>query len=154
MSLLSYTSITNCKRHLYTKANQKEYYNAYHYTEYVFTSHFNCDNCGEAVTALGTKVEDNSPDESGELLKHIYIKAYHPAPWIIHLPYKCQKQVRAILVASFSLYWMNENSCANKIRVSIESIMDALKIRKMTTGKKKMRQTLHKRIVKYGIKNK
>jgi hypothetical protein len=127
---------------------------SYPYTDYVFTEHLKCDHCSEVVTAMGSKSEDNYPNPDGDHSISIKYLAFIPAPHIIEIPKSCPDTVKKILIESFGLYWMDENSCANKIRVSIEALMDALKVRKTkVTRKGRKKVMLHNRILEYKIRN-
>lgn len=83
----------------------------------------------------------------------IKIEYIFPAPLLIDIPESLynwntwlEYQIITMIKKSFELFWIDEKSCANKIRVCIELIMDYLKIEKI--GK------LHHRIEKYQKINK
>ncbi|WPU96224.1 DUF4145 domain-containing protein [Mucilaginibacter sabulilitoris] len=127
---------------------------SYPYTDYVFTEHLKCDQCSEIVMAMGFKFEDNYPNPDGDHNMSINYSAFIPAPHIIEIPKSCPDAVKKILIQSFGLYWMDENSCANKIRVSIEALMDALKVRKTKiTRRGRENVMLHNRILEYKLRN-
>ncbi|WP_259065009.1 DUF4145 domain-containing protein [Mucilaginibacter sp. X4EP1] len=137
-----------------TLASENMTSQGYPYYDYVFTEHLKCDNCGEVVVALGRKSEDSNPNEEGKHDMFIKYLAFEPTPFLIVVPKSCPKRVKEILLESFSLFWRDENSCANKIRVSVEALMDALKIKK-TKLNKKGRETLklHARIMEFRLQN-
>ena len=55
--------------------------------------------------------------------------------------------IRQEIINTFSVYWLDISSCANKIRVVVELIMDDMKIPKTYMhAKKRQGYTLHKRI--------
>jgi hypothetical protein len=123
---------------------------SYPYTEYVFTEHLKCNHCSEVVAAMGFKSEDNYPNPDGDHNLFIKYTAFISAPHIIDIPQSCPASVKKILIDSFGLFWMDENSCANKIRVSIEALMDALKVRKTKIqGRGRQKLMLHNRILDY-----
>ncbi|RLJ77347.1 DUF4145 domain-containing protein [Pedobacter alluvionis] len=120
------------------------------FTDYVFTEHLNCNYCDEIVVASGYKSEDNYPNPDGDHSMEIKYRSFIPAPNIIEIPKSCPVVVKKILIDSFGLFWMDENSCANKIRISVEALMDALKVKKtMITKKGRKEITLHSRILAY-----
>ena len=111
------------------------------YTDYVFSIHLKCSNCGETVAVSGIKSEENYPsDEEQGCQKAITPLFFYPAPKIIEIPKSCPRSISNILNETFGLYWLDLSSCANKIRISIEVLMDEQKIPK-TKG-----LTLHNRL--------
>ncbi|MBB5645739.1 DUF4145 domain-containing protein [Pedobacter cryoconitis] len=127
---------------------------SYPYTDFIFTEHLKCNYCAEIVAALGYKSEDNYPDQDSHHNTVIKYSSFIPAPHIIEMPKSCPVIVKKILIDSFSLFWMDENSCANKIRISVEALMDALKVKKTKMTKKGRRElSLHSRILEYKLKN-
>lgn len=127
---------------------------SYPYTDYVFTEHFSCTDCAEIVAAVGFKSEDNYPSQNSSDNMFVKYSSFTPAPHIIEIPKSCHVMVRKILIESFGLFWMDENSCANKIRISVEALMDALKVKKTIMTKKGRRDlSLHARILVYKDKN-
>lgn len=93
-------------------------------------------------------IEDDYPDEDGDLpQKSITPIAFYPPPKIIHVPESCPVNVRTILNETFGLYWLDVGSCANKIRIAIEVLMDELAIPRTRTNKsKQVELTLHARL--------
>lgn len=55
-------------------------------------------------------------------------KAIYPAPPIIKVPTATPRAVVVELDAAFALFWVDLSSCANKIRVSLERLLDSLGI--------------------------
>lgn len=55
-------------------------------------------------------------------------KGIYPAPPIIRIPGAAPRSVVAELDAAFALFWVDLSSCANKIRVSLERLLDAHKV--------------------------
>ena len=53
-------------------------------------------------------------------------KGIYPAPPIITVPAATPRAVVVELDAAFSLFWVDLSSCANKIRVSLERLLDSL----------------------------
>lgn len=114
-------------------------YGGQYYSEYVFSIHFKCNNCGETVAVSGTMAEENEPcDEEKGIQTTVVPKFFYPSPKIIEIPKSCPNSVSKILNETFGLYWLDLGSCANKIRISIEILMDEQKIPQT--------QTLHRRL--------
>lgn len=129
-----------------------------------FSAFFMCGNCGEpiAVSGWGTVTErirllpDGSVDDSTE--DQFFPEFFTKAPHLIEIPVDCDPNIEIEIEKSFQLYFVDANSCANKIRVTIEMILDGFKIprKKRITrgGNAEVRSmSLHERILKYGQKN-
>jgi hypothetical protein len=123
----------------------------YYYTDYVFSLHLVCSECNETVVVTGNRSEENYPsDEEIGLQNYVSPKSFFPAPKIISIPKSCPKSVSNILNQSFGLYWNDISSCANKIRIAIEVLMDEMNVVKKYQTKNGLRDlTLHKRIEIY-----
>ena len=83
-------------------------------------------------------------DEEGNEYSIVTPLSYYPAPHLIHIPASCPEEIKAILIQSFGLYWVDPGSCANKIRIAIEVLMSHYQIE----GEK-----LHNRIVRFSAVN-
>lgn len=137
--------------HLKTETAASKEMNSYggqYYSEYVFSVHFKCNNCGETVAISGIMSEENEPrDEEKGIQITIVPKLFYPSPKIIEIPKSCPSSVSKILNETFSLYWLDLGSCANKIRITIEVLMDEQKVpQTQTTSKGIIDLTLHKRL--------
>lgn len=125
-----------------------------------------CNNpeCEEIITIAGeTKIlevgmETINPepfedyDEPHPIYKTSYTITYiNPAIKFIKFPKNTPKEIIAIIEESFKLFWVDEDSCANKIRNSIEKLLDLQKVRKSIINRKQKRQllTLHGRIEEF-----
>jgi len=127
----------------------------YNYTEYLFSIHLKCSNCGDIVAVSGNFSEENEPSNEEFGIQRYYDPiSFYPPPKIISIPESCPKSVSRLLNDSFGLYWLDVGSCANKIRISIEVLMDELKINKtrIVSGKRR-KLSLHERISKFKITN-
>jgi hypothetical protein len=126
-------------------------YGGYYYTEYVFSLHLVCSNCDETVVVSGQRSEENYPsDEDQGIQSSVVPTSFYPDPKIIHIPKTCPKSVKKTLNESFGLYWLDISSCANKIRISIEVLLNELKVNKTentSSGRKNL--SLHQRILLY-----
>jgi hypothetical protein len=135
------------------ESKEKNSYGGYYCTEYIFSIHLKCTNCSEIVAVSGLMTEDNYPEEGDTAI--ITPISFFPAPKIIEIPRACPKSVTKILNESFGLYWLDVSSCANKIRISIEVLLNELNVPdKKTINKKEQKITLHGRINEFTKANK
>jgi hypothetical protein len=121
------------------------------YGEYYFSVILGCNDeeCGQNVLVSGEQrvIKTNGISlntESGgyeneQVLKIIYI---NPPINLIEIPSTIPIILRRILELSFTLFWIDEKSCANKIRLFLEELMDKKNIL--------MGSSLHNRIEKFG----
>jgi hypothetical protein len=104
-----------------------------------FTAMMVCSNnaCGEISAIAGdTYVTEVLDDEVGWAFESfLRPKMIFPAPQIIDIPKEVSPDIRNIVQLSFELYWSDLNSCANRLRASVEKILTDLKI--PTEGKTK-----------------
>jgi hypothetical protein len=79
-------------------------------------------------------------------------KIIHPAPPIIKIPQAMGAEAKAELLASFSLFWVDDSACVARSRSALERIMDDAKIprRARTKNGKYTKLPLHGRIEKFG----
>lgn len=130
-------------------------YGGYTQKEYVFSIHLKCSNCDETVVASGIYNEDETGNEDIPIATSISPKSFIPSLKIIHIPQDVPRNIKQKILESFGLYWNDLGSCANKIRISIEVILNELNIpHHIEKGNKKQHLTLHKRILLYEIDNK
>lgn len=142
-----------------TKKMKNDEYWEYEWIEYYFSGTLSCKNCNNKVITTGKgEVAYNSTDpydydepsnyqEYFRVLKPLF---FLPTLKIIDIPEKCPEKIEEILIDSFSLFWNDFSSCANKIRISIEILLDTQKVNKtkIVRGKRK-RIILHDRITLY-----
>jgi len=130
-------------------------YGSYYDSEYIFSAHLKCSNCKETVAVSGQLSKENYPsDLSIGIQKSINPVSFYPPPKIINIPKSCPDSVKALLNNSFSLYWLDISSCANKIRISIEVLLNELKVNKTKqVGSKRKKMNLHERILLFKITN-
>ncbi len=134
------------------RASDEEWFDHRH-VEYRFTALLKCDNiaCGEVVPIAGLGEVEEIPDERMEHFEYadqFFPTYFHPSPILISIPTTCPAPVREQLHASFSASWTDANSAANRIRVAVESLLDALRIPRTRKGKngRRQRYSLHERI--------
>ncbi|AEW02215.1 hypothetical protein Niako_5986 [Niastella koreensis GR20-10] len=134
--------------------------------DFKFSCLLKCDNnnCGEVVSCAGTGFFDQDDptfdEETGQYWAS-YFKYFKPEYFskpihIIELKDLYPSAITKKLEDSFKIFFCDSESCANKIRIVVEVLMDALKVKKtvITTGNKRKNLTLHARILNYGSKNK
>jgi hypothetical protein len=91
-----------------------------------------CDNCHEKIVFAGKYNLENSAENGVEPCYQYYIKIEYieRPPHILNFNGKIPSKIQNILINSYKLYWIDLESCANKIRVCLEVLMDLRKIRK------------------------
>ena len=104
--------------------------------EYVverFRTSLTCDDdqCGEIVNAVGKIIvieeqidEEGNSEYAGKLLP----TAMEPAPPLISIPSTTNNSVKNEIRKAFSLYWSDVGSAGNRMRTSVEFLLDDLKI--------------------------
>lgn len=120
---------------------------------YKFSCIFICTSCEEIVAATGSgEVEgDYFLDDRGhsELDYEDYFRPEYFTPHLV--PFMCPKETPELveneLNKSFALMLADPAAAANHVRISLEHLLTALKIRRFeTNGSKKSPLSLHKRI--------
>ena len=105
--------------------------------EYIFTGELSC-TCGNYYSIHGEK---NTTECEDGTASNYQIKGIFPTLSLFQFPKQCPQTVKDELTKSFALYWIDLESCGNKIRIAIELLLDALAIPTMPS--------LHKRIECY-----
>ena len=92
--------------------------------------------------------------ESIEYCEYYVPQYFNPTPLAFKLAVNCPEKVKQELIKAFSLYWIDISASANRLRTSIELMMDYHKIPKvkLTKKKKRVKLTLHERIELFGKK--
>lgn len=141
-----------------------EEYNSGEGIEYVFSAILECKNCNETISFSGYCLKniadaDELPD--GRLVEKrfhsYYPKYFFPNLKMIKVPEKITSEVKEQINLSFSVYFIDLSSCANKIRNAIELILDDLKApskRRTKKGKLESFPNLHQRIEHFAKRNK
>ena len=106
-----------------------------------FSAKLVCDysKCGEIVIAIGDTSTDRDFDEESEEKRWIEVlqpKSFFPAPPIIEIPDKAPEKVKDEIDRATQLFWIDFNSCANRVRVSVENLLDYFEIAKTGINKK------------------
>lgn len=138
----------------YTETRQSLIDNQYHKgkgivhptTEQLCSQHLKCDRCDEALIMTYIQIEDvRHHDEFGNEISEYAQVRYFPAPPMIEIPSSCPATVRNILCISFNLFWIDLPSCANKLRVAVEELMNEQQV--------PVARNLHARIDKFKSKH-
>jgi hypothetical protein len=115
-----------------------------------FHGFFLCNNCGEKIIFAGKSspiIKSIDEDECPIWCEALEIEYIERPPYIIKLNKNIPKELKEILVDSFKLFWTDISSCANKIRICLEIIMDIFEVKKYRIVKNKRRiLSLHERI--------
>lgn len=117
-------------------------------SEGCFVSMRECDFgfCGEICVVSGHyRMEEHiewghgNDDEPERLESYTYqIQSFQPAPHIIKIPKKLNKDSRLHLVKACELFWVDYGSCANRLRIVVEFLLDQLSIARIgLKGKRK-----------------
>lgn len=121
--------------------------------------------CEDSVFVCGqiTTDEEYDYDAKGEavseLIEYYVPKFFEPAPPLFAIPDQCPKKVTDELNKAFALIWSDVGSCANRLRVAVEVLMNESKIqkrakKKVGTNKAKLQiLSLHERIMKFEVKH-
>lgn len=122
----------------------------------IFLGLLKCSNvsCNETVVITGDfhSVEDHEYDYVNDRYDMVVNNmltptCFNPPLHIFHINKDLPDNIRQEIINSFNVYWLDISSCANKIRVVVEMIMDDMKIPKTyLSGSKRKGYTLHKRI--------
>lgn len=119
----------------------------------VFCGKLICENCNETVffTGKGSPEGGGVFDESTGDFEYQYENRFTPTFFepcikVFDIPSKCPDQLKKEIESSFKLFWCDLPSCANKIRIALEVLMDEFKVKKFErTGRRKV-IPLHQRI--------
>jgi len=144
-----------------TKACKNEVFFEYEWITYVFTGILFCKNCENSTVFSGNgNVEhysyvDYATNEYEEGYDtHYSPKFFEPTLNLFVVPENCPEKITEEIKNSFKLFWIDLASCANKIRISLEMLMNELKVSKTKVVKNsRVRLTLHDRIIEYKKKN-
>ena len=126
---------------------------------YVFVARARCSNeiCAQPFALSGTGGVEPDYDEEGSADWAEYFKPSHcdPMPHIIDIPGKCPDAVKKALGDAFALFWGYPESCAGRIRLALERLMDHLGIPKRRKAKngKYVDLKLHDRLDAFALKD-
>lgn len=120
-----------------------------------FTTLLSCANssCKEVVTCSGTaciETENHSYYGREDRVYVEYFKPYffYPSLQIFNIPDKTPDEIKKTIETSFSIIFKNKSAAANQIRIALECLLTALKIKRFNVrpGQKRRRLNLHQRI--------
>jgi len=98
------------------------------WVRYVFSTWAKCQTpaCGEAVAISGTGSMRSAMEDDGNVTWEDYFSPLFcfPMPPIIDIPQKCPQKIREELGAAFGAFWSLPASCAGRIRVVLEHLMN------------------------------
>lgn len=109
---------------------------------------FRCTNeaCQEHVSFRGERlVEEYMREDEIKEFETLTINTLYPMVHLIPVHKEYPIEVRELLIESFNLYLEYPSSCANKLRILVEKILDNLKI--PSKSKKGNRLTTHQRVI-------
>ncbi len=118
----------------------------------VFTAHLHCMNqvCNEKAITCGTYSSSSSLEKMVPKNKIFELQFLHPSPYIFPIPNACPEIIASEVRRAFSLFWFDANSSGNRIRVSIELLLDHLRVKKRTKGNHKYHLlSLNDRIIEF-----
>lgn len=100
------------------------------------------DKCGNIVAVYGNAVleERNTAEEYDRYHYRLTPKGMYPAPPLATIPQNTPDSVARELRIAFALFWIDLGSCANRLRISVERILDEFNL---------PQGTLHTRIQKF-----
>jgi hypothetical protein len=127
------------------------------FINYLFHGTLRCKNCGDYITFLGTGSvnHDYFYDQISKEYEEAYIDTFKPLYFnpplnLIQIHEKCPENIIDEIRDSFKLFWNDLPSCANKIRSSLELLMDHQNVNKtFLQGSKRRKMSLHNRIIKF-----
>jgi hypothetical protein len=117
--------------------------------KHAFHGFLKCNNCDERIVFSGKteKYYSDFEENGSEYCKELYIEYIERPPHIIEISSQVPQDIKDLIIDSFKLFWLDINSCANKIRVCLEILMDKFKIKKIKVKNGKQNYLpLHERI--------
>ena len=127
-----------------------------------FCAVLRCNNkeCQESAIVTGRGGVDQEHEYVNGQPESMYVDYFkpeycHPPPAIFKIPENTPEEVATEILQSFSLFFSQPNSAGNKIRISVEKLLDCQRVKKTTISKKtgkRVKLTLHDRIIAYGKK--
>ena len=100
---------------------------------------------GERLVQEDMRCNPKSEEEEIQEFETLTIETLYPMVHLIPVHEEYPIEVREVLIESFNLYLEYPSSCANKLRVLVEKILDNLKI--PSKSKKGNRLTTHQRVI-------
>jgi len=128
------------------------------FIQYRFHGTLRCVNCKDFISFLGQGGLDHARyyDDLGEFIEE-YNEVFYPLHFfpplnLFQINSGCPEDIKNEICNSFGLFWNDLPSCANKIRTSLEMLMNQQKVKStfVQNGKRK-NLSLHKRIEAFRI---
>ena len=97
--------------------------------KYTFTAFLQCTNCNDQTAVIGEgKSKSYTDQQTGEILvdKEFMPKYFCPTLPLFELPPETPEKVRTHIHESFSLAWADFSAAGNKLRISIERLIDEI----------------------------
>jgi hypothetical protein len=144
-----------------TKEIVNEVYFEPEWTKFNFTGSLSCHSCNNLTMFIGigslehySKYDYHFQQEIEGYQKVFKPVFFQPVLNLFEVPENCPDIIKTEVFNSFGLFWSDFASCANKIRIAIELLMDHQKVKKthLIKGKRK-KISLHSRILSYKTKN-
>jgi hypothetical protein len=110
--------------------------------------------CGEVVLVLGkmrvqeekTYIQNQGLWDYKQIVQ-LFPSIFRPTLHLFKIDDDVPENIRLAIEKAFGHFWLDEASCANKIRNVVELIMDERKVQKTyISGNKRQQYSLHKRI--------
>lgn len=104
--------------------------------------------CGEVCSVggeAGYRLNDTWPEDGDEPPTVVEPHFIEPAPAIFKIPTGCPRQARDELKSAFSLLWHDTSASLNRVRASLEALLDWKEVPRTVEGRKGA-LSLHDRI--------
>jgi hypothetical protein len=119
-----------------------------------FTCMLQCPDCQNPSAVAGTyKVHEeyrhrDNPESEAHVVEEFTPQFFSDPPAIVNVPALVPKHIVEELEASFRLYWVSAESCANSIRSAVELLLTHFKVKRTRINSKGKRifLSLHERI--------
>jgi hypothetical protein len=139
--------------------NEVKGYNGFENDNFKYSFHgfLVCNNCLEKIVFSGkasSEIENYNDTILESYSNDLKIEYIERPPFLFKIDKKIPSEIKEIIIDSFKLFWLDIDSCANKIRICIELLMDLFNVKKYTIIKNKRRLlSLHERIIIFSGKN-
>lgn len=123
--------------------------------EMVFTGSLSCGACKGTVVFSGSCSVDRQNTEHGDWvwLKYYVPHFFYPALNLIEIPQDDQIPTRLVsaISSSFSLFWADLDACSNRLRISLELLLDGMGVPRKVQEAASRDMTLHHRIERIDV---
>lgn len=118
-----------------------------------FSCLFKCNNkkCNDVASISGTGGLEEVviiPMVDRDFVEYFIPQFFNPSPLLFPIPEHSPENIKEEILKSFSEFWHDTDSAGNRIRASIEALLDYRKVKKtrLNKQKKRCRISLHERI--------